>query len=138
VGEVKYLIDTNILLEILLGQTRAREAKEFLIRAADEGAAISDFSLYSIGIRLFRSQQHQAYAQLIEDLFLKGKFNLISISLVEIKDLINISIQYHLDFDDAYQYMLAEHFDLIIVSFDKDFDRTARGRKEPSQILSTA
>jgi len=135
---VKYLIDTNILLEILLGQTRAREAKEFLIRAADEGAAISDFSLYSIGIRLFRSQQHQAYAQLIEDLFLKGKFNLISISLVEIKDLINISIQYHLDFDDAYQYMLAEHFDLIIVSFDKDFDHTARGRKEPSQILSTA
>jgi predicted nucleic acid-binding protein len=90
VGGVKYLIDTNILLEILLGQTRAREAKEFLIRAADEGAAISDFSLYSIGIRLFRSQQHQAYAQLIEDLFLKGKFNLISISLVDIKDLINI------------------------------------------------
>jgi hypothetical protein len=37
---VKYLIDTNILLEILLeillGQTRAREAKEFLIRVADE------------------------------------------------------------------------------------------------------
>ena len=135
---MKYLIDTNFLLGILLGQTRASEAKQFLVIAANEGTAIGDFSFYSIGIRLFRSQQHQAYAQLIEDLFLKGKFNLIVILIIDIKDLINIAVQYHLDFDDVYQYMLAEHFNLIIVRFDKDFDRTPRGRKEPYQLLSTS
>jgi len=33
-----------------------------------------------------------------------------------------------LDFDDAYQYALAVKYDLTIVSFDSDFDRTTRGR----------
>lgn len=43
---------------------------------------------------------------------------------------------FNLDFDDAYQYALAERYDLTIVSFDSDFDRTARGRQSPSQIMS--
>jgi len=33
-----------------------------------------------------------------------------------------------LDFDDAYQYALAEKHDLIIVSFDSDFDKTGSTR----------
>jgi hypothetical protein len=41
---------------------------------------------------------------------------------------------YNLDFDDAYQYALADKHDLTIVSFDSDFDRTARGRSQPSTI----
>ena len=41
---------------------------------------------------------------------------------------------FNLDFDDAYQYAVAEKYDLTIVSFDKDFDRTTRGRREPSAI----
>jgi predicted nucleic acid-binding protein len=41
---------------------------------------------------------------------------------------------FSLDFDDAYQYALADKYDLTIVSFDRDFDRTTRGRSEPSAI----
>ncbi len=41
---------------------------------------------------------------------------------------------YNLDFDDAYQYMLAKEYQLQIISFDKDFDKTKLGRKEPSEI----
>ncbi len=41
-----------------------------------------------------------------------------------------------LDFDDAYQYTVAGKFDLIIVSFDHDFDRTPRGRKTPEQVTA--
>lgn len=44
--------------------------------------------------------------------------------------------QFRLDFDDAYQYALAERYNLIIVSFDSDFDRTPRGRKEPSDLIT--
>jgi predicted nucleic acid-binding protein len=32
------------------------------------------------------------------------------------------------EIDDAYQYVAAERYDLAVVSFDGDFDRTERGR----------
>ena len=40
-----------------------------------------------------------------------------------------------LDFDDAYHYAAAEKHNLIIVSFDRDFDRTERGRQIPAEVL---
>jgi len=40
-----------------------------------------------------------------------------------------------LDFDDAYQYVTAEKFNLTIVSYDIDFDKTELGRKTPKEIL---
>jgi len=43
--------------------------------------------------------------------------------------------QYNLDFDDAYQYIQAEKHQLQLISFDKDFDNTKIGRKEPSEIV---
>jgi len=42
--------------------------------------------------------------------------------------------QFGFDFDDAYQYSAAEKYNLTIVSFDSDFDRTPRGRKTPAEI----
>ncbi len=44
--------------------------------------------------------------------------------------------QFGLDFDDAYQYTVAEREDISIVSFDKHFDRTDRGRITPEQLLT--
>lgn len=43
--------------------------------------------------------------------------------------------RYGLDFDDAYQYSVAEKHGLVIVSFDSDFDRTGKIRKTPSDFL---
>jgi predicted nucleic acid-binding protein len=43
--------------------------------------------------------------------------------------------RFHLDFDDAYQYAVAERYDLSIVSFDKDFDRTEKGRVVPEELF---
>ncbi len=48
-----YLLDTNIFLEILLGQEKKDECKKFLI-ANEDNIFISDFSLHSIGVILFR------------------------------------------------------------------------------------
>jgi predicted nucleic acid-binding protein len=36
-----------------------------------------------------------------------------------------------LDFDDSYQYAVAQKYGLEIMSFDADFDRTEKGRKIP-------
>ncbi len=43
--------------------------------------------------------------------------------------------QFTLDFDDAYQYVAAQQSNAVIVSFDKDFDRTDYGRQTPASII---
>lgn len=40
---------------------------------------------------------------------------------------------HRMDFDDAYQYVAAEKRDLTIVSFDRHFDGTPRGRRTPGE-----
>lgn len=45
--------------------------------------------------------------------------------------LAEVSKRFNLDFDDAYQYTVAEKHGLQIMSFDADFDRTEKGRKVP-------
>ena len=44
-------------------------------------------------------------------------------------------MRFKLDYDDAYQYALAEKDNLILVSFDSDFDRTKRGKATPADLL---
>lgn len=63
--------------------------------------------------------------------------HLLSVKPDETQSVIDAMDNLNLDFDDAYQYVLAEKNDLTLVSFDGDFDRTARGRKTPAEILSS-
>ena len=62
-----YLVDTNIFLEILLAQDKSEACKTFLSDHIDE-LAISDFSLHSIGVILFRHKAHDIFSQFIEDM----------------------------------------------------------------------
>lgn len=50
------------------------------------------------------------------------------------ESVIDAAQKFSLDFDDAYQYAVALKYNLTIVSFDKDFDRTEKGKKIPSDI----
>ena len=61
---LKYLIDTNIILEILLQQEKSEKCKEFLSQNFSE-CAISDFSLHSIGVLLFRFKKPTVYNSFI-------------------------------------------------------------------------
>lgn len=54
----------------------------------------------------------------------------------EIYSVIEKMDETHLDFDDAYQYALAERYGLRIVSFDADFDATVKGRVRPAEVTS--
>jgi hypothetical protein len=49
---------------------------------------------------------------------------------------LDVMHRHTLKFDDAFQYVAAERYDLIIVSNDADFDRTPRGRRTPAQALA--
>ncbi len=129
-----YLVDTNIFLETLLNQDKAAEVQSFL-RSTDLNIVfMTDFSLYSIGITLFRLKKFALFISFLEDIVVDG-IDILSLDPEDLKTLDQSVQQFSLDFDDAYQYAVAEKYDLQLVSFDKDFDRTERKRKEPAEVL---
>lgn len=130
-----YLLDTNIILELLLAQEKADEVERFLRNNQPEHLHLSDYSLHSLGITLLRHKRHDVFLRTVEDLLVRGKIELLQLSIEEMKDLVAVAQAFNLDFDDAYQYAVAEKHDLTIVSFDSDFDRTQRGRKRPIEVL---
>jgi len=130
-----YLTDTNILIEVLLKQERTEEVKSFLDSTPRENLHLTEFSLYSLGIILLRRKMYDAFTQLVYDLLVNGGIRLLKLSLEDMSSLATTAQRFNLDFDDAYQYVAAEKYNLTIVSFDSDFDRTERGRKTPAEVL---
>ena len=132
-----YLLDTNILLELLLEQEHCGDVeRRFAVVPADQ-LFITDFSLYSIGIILFRRQLGSVLVRMVEDLLLEADVHLVRLSPADIRQVERTASRFQLDFDDACQYVAAQEYDLTLVSFDSDFDRTERGRKTPAEILAT-
>jgi len=131
-----YLLDTNILLEFLLNQERADDVEMFLRGTPQEKLYLSEFSLYSLGIILLRRKMSETFTRTVDDLFLQGGIRLVRLGVAAMMDIVKIAQKFNLDFDDAYQYTAAEQYDLTLVSFDHDFDRTEMGRKTPAQVLA--
>lgn len=132
---MKLLLDTNIFLEILLSQEKSKEAILLLSNTNKYDFFISDFSLHSIGILLFRRRQHEIFKKFFDDIIIGGIATLITLPFREFDRIIKYAQQFNLDFDDAYQYALSEYYGLTIVSFDSDFDNTIKGRKTPAELL---
>jgi hypothetical protein len=131
-----WLVDTNIWLELLLEQERASEVRQFLQETPAESLWMTDFSLYSIGIILMRTGKSSLWEDFVSDVVEGAETRLVSLNVEELKHVPALGLQLGLDFDDAYQYVVAEKYDLTLVSFDADFDRTPRGRRVPGEILS--
>lgn len=131
-----YLLDANIILELLLDQDRSDEVARFLREIPLEQLYLSEFALYSLGIILFRHGGHDAFVQMVEDLLVIGGVQLVRLGVDEMQGIARTAQRFNLDFDDAYQYVTAERYGLTMVSFDGDFDRTERGRRTPRGILA--
>ncbi len=129
-----YLIDTNIFLEGLLEQEKAESVRYFFQAVDMEKTFMTDLALHSIGIILFRLKKYELFTSFVEDMIING-MEILSSTPEDLMKLDRTAQQYNLDFDDAYQYMLAEKHQLQLISFDKDFDSTKIGRKEPSEIV---
>ena len=95
---------------------------------------MTDFSVYSIGIALVRLKNFTFFTRFVEDMIDDG-ISILSLTPEDLKTLNQPIQKFNLDFDDAYQYAVAEKYDLQLISFDKDFDSTERGRKEPIDVL---
>ena len=113
-----YLLDTNIFLEILLGQSKKDECKNFILKNTGH-CSFSDFTLYSIGIALFRKKLFVEYENFFSDVH--SMMPLRSLPLQKQFQLIVNAQKLNLDFDDAYQYEVAKQYNLTIVTMDSDF-----------------
>lgn len=134
---MRLLLDANIALEIIFDQERAQEAKGLLARTKEHQFFISNYAFHTIGTILFGKKQQDGFGAFVKDFIMGSGVDVISLSEDEMEAVIKVSKEYDLDFDDAYQYVVAEKNNLTLVSFDKDFDRTKRGRKTPSEILQS-
>jgi predicted nucleic acid-binding protein len=134
VGRLMFLIDTNVWLELLLEQDKAGDVRQFLQAIEGRLLAITDFSVYSIGIILTRLKKDVLFEDFLSDTIEDSGVKRIYLDSTDLKKLLTVRKRFNLDFDDAYQYVSAEKYGLTLISFDSDFDRTERGRKLPSQI----
>ena len=115
-----YLVDTNIFLEILLGQDKKEVCKSFL----DENIGdlnTTDFSLHSIGVILFRYSKEDIFYKFVEDVMPDTK--LLSLPMELYRDVVTVRKNLNLDFDDTYQYSVAKYYGLKVVTMDKDFEK---------------
>lgn len=129
------LIDTNIFLELFLGQERAGECEQLLNRlsSGELEAVVTRFSI------------HAAEALLNDPrlilVLLRNIHNSIGLEVYEtsLDDEIAVSMlmgKLGLDFDDALQYYVAEKTGAeAIISYDKHFDSLHLPRKEPGGMV---
>ena len=129
-----YLADTNIFLEALLGQDKEEEVKLFLKTIDLRTIFITDLSLHSIGIILYRLNSFELFSSFLDDMTIDG-IGVLSLPPEDLKNLELIVDKFNLDFDDAYQYAVASKHDLQLISYDADFDRTDKKRKKPIEVI---
>mgnify|MGYP000509963277 CR=1 FL=1 len=129
------LIDTNIFLELFLGQKKADECEKFLEKVSEGEleAIVTKFSIHAIEAMLNDPE--------LILVFLRNLQNSIGIDIYEtsMEDEMAASMlmkEIKLDFDDSLQYYIAKKLGVkAIVSYDKHFDKTDIPRKEPSDFL---
>lgn len=82
---------------------------------------------------LSRLDKFTALNQFVQDAFIDGAVTLVHLEPGDTRAIADTMKQFRLDFDDAYQYVAAQKYGLVLVSFDSDFDRTPRGRTLPKE-----
>ncbi|HEV2293127.1 MAG TPA: PIN domain-containing protein [Tepidisphaeraceae bacterium] len=125
---MKYLIDTNVVLEVALQRTRWREASDFLRNTPLSEWGVAEFSLFSMGFYLWKTPA--TYDQIVGDLVSRNA-SMLRLDPSDLHAATRVGKLHQLSFDDAVIYAVAELRDLTIISFDSDFDRTPRARFVP-------
>ena len=129
------LIDTNIFLELFLGQKRAEDCERFLEKTStgELETTITRFTVHAIEAALNDSTLILT--------FLRNLQNSLGLTVYEtsLEDEMAASMlmnEVKLDFDDSLQYYVAKKLGVnAIVSYDKHFDHVDIERKEPADFI---
>jgi len=130
-----YLIDANIVLEVLYKLERWQEAANFLnkVKRGEITAYMLHFTIHAISAILGKPAP---VSRFIREITTWRGLGIIETSLEEEFAASENAINIGLDFDDALHYYAAKKRKLTIVSYHKDFDRTDLDRKEPKDVSS--
>jgi uncharacterized protein len=129
------LLDTNVFLELMLGQSRAADC-EALLTVVSKGkieAVVTHFTVHAVETVLGPGEPLL--------IFLRNLENSLSLTVFETGVAEEISAAMltkrgSLDFDDALQYYVAKRLGVeAIVSYDKHLDKLDVPRIEPSQLI---
>lgn len=131
-----FLLDTNIWPERLLGQKQSAVVGQLLERLPTDRMFMTDFTLHSLGVILNRLGHGAVLTVFAQDMLIDGEVSLAGVPATSMYRVVEVMEKFRLDFDDAYQYVAAEHEDARIISFDGHFDPTDRGRQTPSDLLA--
>jgi uncharacterized protein len=119
---MKYLVDTNIFLEILLSQSKKEKCKSFL-QENSGSLFISDFSFHSIAVILFRFKAYDVLLKFVRDI---ESIEILSLSKKQLDAVTQHSKEFNLDFDDSYQLEVMKNFKLKFKTMDHDFKRVTK------------
>jgi len=113
-----FLVDANIFLAILLRESKDAACRDFL--SANPGQLhISDFSLHSIGLALQRLGKADVFKKFVEDAL--PLVSLVTLPIELYREMPSVGDTLDLDFDDSYQYLIAKHHGMCVVTLDRDF-----------------
>lgn len=135
-AKVKYLVDTNVWLERLLDQEKSIIVERFLNKIPTYRLFISGFALHSIGVILTRLKKPGIFEKFLYDLFLNGQIERLSLNNVYLFEVVANTTKFNLDFDDSYQLAISRKYDLVIVTFDKDFDIQGINKTSPEELVN--
>jgi hypothetical protein len=135
VAKIMFLLDTNIILEYLLDQEKSDEVEKFFGKYSPDEMYLSEFSLYSLGIICSKRGKDDAFLTFVDDAIISSGLRILRLDLQDYMQLVQVQKKFGLDFDDAYQYCIADKYDLTIVSYDSDFNRTERKCVTPLTAL---
>lgn len=133
--KVKYLVDTNVWLERLLDQEKSEVTAKFLNLISADQLYVSDFAIHSMGVILSRLKKIDVLESFMNDLFINGQIKQLSLDVFDLLEVMVNIRKYNLDFDDAYQYSVAQKYDLILITFDKDFNVAGIKKNSPEEII---
>jgi len=133
--KVRYLVDTNVWLERLLDQEKSEIVSQFLDSIPLDDTFVSDFAIHSIGVILSRYKKFSVFSEFLDDLFINGQIGQLSLNPNELIQVISNIQEFNLDFDDAYQLSVSQKYDLVIVTFDKDFNAKGIRKNTPEEII---
>ncbi len=106
-----YLLDSNVWLELLFEQERAEDVRRFLESMPMAQIAISEFSVYSIGIALARSGLENAFVQFVSDALERTVLVRIRLDTTDLKEVMSVRKRFRLDFDVGLECVRAVHDD---------------------------
>ena len=84
---------------------------------------------------MMKLERFDVYEKFINDLFSTGNVSCLNLVPVENIDVANIIKEKGLDFDDSYQFIVSQKFNIQIVTFDKDFKKSGIKTLTPREAI---